>query len=70
MEYCDNTLDKIIYTASYKAPGSKARVSSPEHKKGMKKAARYASQISSGLMAIHQFGYLHRDLKPENILVS
>ena len=70
MEYCTNDLAKVIYDKSFHAPGNCEDYASTDFDKAMKNAAHYAYQVSSGLMAIHQFGYLHRDLKPENILVS
>ena len=70
MEYCTKTLADVVYGPSYNAPGNCSRMGTSEFDAAMKGAARYAFGISTGLMAIHQFGYLHRDLKLENVLVS
>jgi len=35
-----------------------------------RKALEYATQIASGLAAIHEKGIVHRDLKPENVFVT
>jgi len=70
MEYCERTLDEIIYEPSqYQAPGN-LQFSDALYKGALRQAASYAHQISCGLMAIHQLGFLHRDLKPENILID
>jgi serine/threonine protein kinase len=70
MEYCKKTLAEEVYDSNYPAPGNCQSYTAVNFAPAMRKAARYALEVSSGLMAIHQYGYLHRDLKPENILVS
>ena len=70
MEYCTKTLADVVYDPSYNAPGACSKSGTSEFDAAMKVAARYTFEVSSGLMAIHQFGYLHRDLTPKNILVS
>lgn len=63
MEYCDKTLDQIIYDPiQYKAPGNlKDRTCTD--------AAKYAYEIGTGLTAIHHLDFVHPDLKAETILV-
>lgn len=68
MEYCSNTLDKIIYDPTYPSPGTQE--AGGDKSESLRAAADFACQISDGLDAIHQAGFLHRDLKPENILVG
>ena len=36
----------------------------------VRKAVDYATQIASGLAAVHEKGIVHRDLKPENVFVT
>lgn len=30
----------------------------------------YMAELTLGLQALHQMGYVHRDVKPENILID
>ena len=68
MEYCNDTLDKVIERPDYLAPGNYQ--DTPQYSEALHQAAKFAFQISCGLMAIQGLGFAHRDMKPENILVS
>ena len=69
MELCNGTLEDIIYSDSYPAPG-KLGTSSNKLELGRRKASTYAHQLCQGLSYVHRLGFVHRDLKPANILVS
>lgn len=56
MEFCHGTtLDRVI---------AKEKPLAPE------RAARITAQISAGLAAAHQMGFVHRDVKPGNIAIE
>ena len=54
LEYCDNTLDKIIY----------------KNKNCENDIKYYFKQIVNGLSYLHKNNIIHRDIKPKNILIK